>query len=331
MNPQIDLKEAKQYVKDRINTRNVIGIGIGKKITGGQETGTDCVRVYVMTKLKQELVRPAELVPAGPSGVLTDVIEIGRLGRRGLTLTPALDPKADPTPKPGSQIRVKTDAPNVNSGATGTLGMVVSYGGQRYILGCNHTLSANGRVLTDPDAKVVSAVFVGDEPPIADPGLPYVPIHNGDNIADCALARINGYKTVTAVFPASFGDPKPSPKDPQRQMRVTKLGAATQITHGTIKDVSADPDVDYDFGTFHFVNQILVEGDDDNFAIAGDSGSIIVDEESQQPVGMVFAASGKYAFACPLSGESGVLKALESQLAGGKSGGPALNLVVHDA
>ena len=89
----------------------------------------------------------------------------------------------------------------MNSGATGTLGMLVSYAGQQYILGCNHTLSANGRVLMDPDAKIVSAVLVGDEPPIADPDPHYVPIRDGDNLADCALARINGYTRVSAAFP----------------------------------------------------------------------------------------------------------------------------------
>ena len=108
-------------------------------------------------------------------------------------------------------------------------------------------------------------------------------------------------------------------------MRVRKLGASTLTTHGTIADVSVDLDVDYDFGTFRFVNQILVEGVKEEFANAGDSGSIIVDEQSQQPVGMIFAASGKYAIACPLSK---VLELLEAQLSKGKDGKAALKLTV---
>ena len=327
MNPE-KLRKAKESAIKALMPQdkpgNVVGVGIGKKVVEG--TLTDCVRVY---RLETNRIRPADEVQADYEGVPTDVIEIKRLGRKGLTPTPAFDPKADFTPRPGSAIRVDTDAPNVNSGATGTLGMVVSYADQRYILSCNHTLSANGRVLMDPDAKIVSAVFVGDEPPIADPDRHYVRISNGDSIGDCALARINGYtKTVSAAFPAAFIDPKPYPKDPRPQMRVKKLGAATGITHGTIVDLDIDLDVDYDFGTFRFRGQIAIQGDEDEFATAGDSGSIVVDEESKQPVAMIFAASGKYAIACRLSE---VVEALRLQLANGKDGGPGLNLLVHDA
>jgi hypothetical protein len=305
---------------------NVVGIGIGKKSVNGQPTPTDCLRIYVVSKLVPNHLSPAELVPLDFEGVPTDVVEIGRLGRNGRTSTANTQPNSTPTP--GSSIRVDTKAPNVNSGATGTLGMVVSYANERYILGCNHVLAVNGRVLEDPDAKIVSAVFAGDEPPIANVDPHYVPIRSGDNIVDCALAHVNERNQVSAAFPAAFGDLKPRPKDPQPRMRVKKLGAATLTTYGTIAESSIDLDVNFDFGTYRFVNQIVVEGDLEEFATAGDSGSIIVDEESQQPVGMVFAASGKHAIACPLSA---VLESLQELLPKGKDGKVPLSLVFHDA
>lgn len=321
------LNQAKQAALKALLPRdrsgNVVGIGIGTK------NGDDCLRIYVVSARTRD-GRPEEVGPPGflsSLGVPTDVVEIGRLGRNGRAAaakTPAEDIR-----RPGSSIRVNTKAPNVNSGATGTLGMVVSYANERYILGCNHVLAVNGRIRADPKALVVSAEFIGDEPTIADPDVHVQLERNGDNTADCALARLNGYGKVSAAFPAGFGDLKPCAKDPQPRMRVKKLGAATGITHGTIADVAADLDVDYDFGTYRFVDQIVIEGDKDEFATAGDSGSIIVEEESPQPpVGMVFAASGKYAIACPLSE---VLKSLLLQLQNGKRGNDTLNLVFHDA
>jgi hypothetical protein len=325
MNPKY-LEQAKQAALKALLPQgrpgDVVGIGIGKKLVKGKPTPTDCVRAYVLSKLDPGYIWPVGLVPPSFGDVPTDVIEIGRLGRNGRAATANTPPNYI---GPGSSIRVKTEAPNVNSGATGTLGMLVSYADQRYILGCNHILSVNGRVQAGPKAEIVSAEFIGNEPTIADPDpRGYVPLtRDSDNRVDCALGRANG--NVSAAFPTAFIDPKPYPKDPRPQMRVKKLGAATGTTHGAIADVAVDLDVDYDFGTFHFVNQILVEGDDDNFATAGDSGSIIVDEDSQQPVGMVFAESGKYAVACPLSE---VLNRLQSQLQNGKDGKVGLKLVV---
>ena len=326
MNPEY-LEQAKQIAlkallpKDRPGS--LVGIGIGKKLVNGQPTSTDCVRMYVVSKRFPNDLSPAELVPLNVDDIPTDVIEIGRLGRNGLMATANTEPNA--TPQPGSAIRVKTEAPNVNSGATGTLGMLVSYADQRYILGCNHIISVNGRVQAGPKAEIVLAEFVGSEPTVADPDpRGYVPlIRGGDNRVDCALGRANG--NVTAAFPAVFGGPKPDHKDAELGMRVKKLGAATGLTYGAIADISLDLDVDYDFGTYRFVNQIVIEGDTDEFATAGDSGSIIVDADSQKPVGMVFAASGKYCVACPLSE---VLNALQSRLQNGNDGKASLNLVV---
>jgi hypothetical protein len=337
MNPTVDLHQGKQYVKERISqlkSRNLIGVGIGKKLVKGQPTATDCVRVYVVSKLEPSRVRPSELVKHDYDGVLTDVIEIGRLGRKGRTLNldayPGVDPRVDRTPKPGSPIRVESDAPNVNSGATGTLGMVVSHANRRYILGCNHILAFNGRVQEDPYARIVSAVFVGNEPAIASPEPDgYIPlVRDGDNLVDCALARINGDNKVSAAFPAAFQPDKPDLIGPQREMQVKKIGAATGTTEGTIVDFNVDLSVDYSFGTYRFINQIMITREGDNFATAGDSGAIIFDKATSRPVGMIFAASGNHAIACPLSA---VLESLQQLLPNGKDGKVPLSLVTHDA
>src|SRR5437016_14458503 len=58
---------------------NIVGVGIGKKIKGGQPTGTDAVRVYVNRKFPKAQIPQPQLVPPTIRGVPT---EIGRASCR---------------------------------------------------------------------------------------------------------------------------------------------------------------------------------------------------------------------------------------------------------
>jgi hypothetical protein len=88
---------------------------------------------------------------------------------------------------------------------------------------------------------------------------------------------------------------------------VYKIGAVTDYREGTIVDTAVDLYIDYSFGTFLFENQILIDGgkdpdgEDDQkvFAAAGDSGSLVFDSQ-KRATAMIFAASGRYAVACPI-------------------------------
>ena len=89
---------------------------------------------------------------------------------------------------------------------------------------------------------------------------------------------------------------------PDIGMPVTKFGSVTGRTEGTIDDVSVDLYVDYAFGTFLLENQVMIRGTNDPnfFATAGDSGSLVVHQQESQALGMICAASGLFAVACPL-------------------------------
>jgi len=296
---------------------NVVGVGIGKQLKGGI-AGKDCVRVYVVYKIRdQQALAPKCFVPSHfGNQVPTDVIEVGRLGRNG-RVAGLPDPRwpiesaagCQPGPaasllQPGAPIRVKTNAPNVNEGARGTLGCVVTDGTNQYILSCNHILRRNGRVPADPEyANVVSAYFVGDQPVIAGPRQ-FVPLnHYRTNLADCGLALVApGREEVQPTFPGPYKLTAKTPSCPVKGMKVVKFGAVTGLTKGNIVDADLDLFVDYSFGTFRFTNQVLIEcgHGSDNFATAGDSGSIVIDEDTKQAVAMIFAASGGFAVACPL-------------------------------
>ena len=69
--------------------------------------------------------------------------------------------------------------------------------------------------------------------------------------------------------------------------------------HGTIAATDVTLKVDYDNGeTATFVNQIYIE--DPNFLQAGDSGSLLVTEDGNHPVGLCFAGGPDGAFANPI-------------------------------
>src|SRR5271157_1021563 len=213
-----DLKQAKEdAVKLLLHPNsNVAGIGIGKKVKGGLETQEDCVRVYVVSRIGPNDLSPKSLVPPDVHGVPTDVIEVGRFGRRGRRP----QPRADTTPRPGSPIRVRTNAPNVNEGHRGTLGAVVTDGTNRYILGCNHTLAVNGRV--PKDAAIVSAEFVGAEETLAEPGCFIALERDSGNSVDCAVAVMPAPTKVQPTFPDGLALSAGDPAEPLLDMKVTK-------------------------------------------------------------------------------------------------------------
>lgn len=301
-----DLKQAKEDAAQLLlyPNRNVVGIGLGKrvKVNDGKETLEDCVRIYAVTKIAPNAscapwLSPQSLGPPDVHGVPTDVIEVGRFGRKGRP------PQAreDTTPRPGSPIRIKTSAPNVNQGHRGTLGAVVTDGARQYILSCNHVLAVNGRV--PKDAAVVSAQFVGTEDTLAKPGYFIGLERNGGNAVDCAMAPMTTPTKAQATFPDGLALSGDRPADPVAYAKVTKFGAVTGRTYGTVVDTDADLYIDYSFGMFRFEHQFMIDGGSagPDFATAGDSGSLVVDTDTKRAVAMIFAASGRFAVACPLT------------------------------
>lgn len=281
---------------------NIVGVGIGKKVKAGKETQEDCVKVYVVKKTTPHSLIWASLVPLHFLGVPTDVVEVGRLGSKGdhSKVCKATTPGCNLS-RPGSPIRVRTDAPNVNQGARGTLGAVVTDGANKYILSCNHLLARNGRI-TGNDATVVSAEFVGTEVDLAKPGY-FVKLDPDDaNPADCAVALLPSNTDVQTAFPDDFKLSPGGSANPTPCMQVTKFGAITHRTRGSIVDTDVDLYVDYSFGTFRLEHQVMIDSGDwsEPFAAAGDSGSIAIDESTNRATAMIFAASGRFAVACPL-------------------------------
>ncbi len=303
------LEQARQLAANRLLRpnyfANVVGVGIGKKSVDGASTPTDCIRIYVVAKFDEEDVSPAALMPGDFLGVPTDIIEVGRFGQGGHRPIPL---PQDSVVGPGDPIRVSNPAPNVNSGFMGTLGAIVQDGDrQKYILSCNHVLAVNGRV--PKGANIVSTLTADNETTIAHLYTSVRLQRETSNSVDCALALLTSdCAPVTEEFQERKGTQKraiawKSEKTtaPLKTMKVVKVGAVTGKTFGTILDVDVELYIDYSFGTFRFEKQVIIDGGQNfRFARGGDSGSIVVDTDTGRATAMIFAASGRYAVACPI-------------------------------
>jgi hypothetical protein len=275
---------------------NVVGIGLGRKITDGKLRAEHCVRFYVEKKLPKEAIPAGDMLPNQIEGVATDVIETGRfhaLARQ------RQEQRVQRPARPGCSVGFSFGVGHSHVMA-GTFGAVVERDGKWFVLSNNHVL-ANENALAPGEA-------------IYQPGLrdnsnsahhriarltEFVKLERDQhNHVDCAIAEVLENKFVSPkVMPRinklKSGDPVVATDG----MKVEKTGRSSGYTVGTIEDVGATIKVGFELGTLTFAHQILIEGSKGVFAEGGDSGSLIVERKSKRPVGLLFAGSGTHALA----------------------------------
>ncbi|NQT00945.1 MAG: hypothetical protein HQ580_02870 [Planctomycetes bacterium] len=83
-------------------------------------------------------------------------------------------------------------------------------------------------------------------------------------------------------------------------LSVQKYGRTTGLTKGKVSGVNTTVNVIYGSGTARFVNQILIMPDRGWFSKGGDSGSLIVTQDDNSPVGLLFAGGGRLTIANPI-------------------------------
>ncbi len=285
---------------------NIVGVGIGKKIKGGQPTATDAVRVYVNRKFPKAQIPQPQLVPTAIRGVPTDVVETGRF--RAFALTP---------PPTSPRDRFRPIRPGTSIGPPPIGNMVEAGTLAQYILSNNHVLANEDKL------PAGTAIF---QPALLDKGnqttdqvatlSKTVPLSTkGNNSVDCAIAAIDKAIPVDPTILPKVGKlATTSPIDATDGMKVHKVGRTTGYTTGSVLDISADVNIQYDIGTLTFQGQILIAPDQGQmFSDAGDSGSLIVDRGLGRATGLLFGGSPKSTIANHISD---VLTALQIQLAG---------------
>ncbi len=274
-------------------TENVVGVGVGPKITRGKQTTTMSVRFYVERKIVSTSVPRGDRLPATINGVPTDVIQTGRFFAQA---PPIAQQRLRPA-KGGCSVGFKVPGFVM----AGTFGCLVTDGTHRFILSNNHVL-ANENAL-----PLNSPIF---QPGLLDGGVApadriakltrFIKIKKvpADNFVDAAMAQLDANGLAKAAILPNVGTLGSSvPITASEGMLVHKHGRTTGYTRGKIIDVSADVNVGYDFGVARFVDQIVIVGQSGSFSDSGDSGSLIVRRSGNRATGLLFAGSATHTIA----------------------------------
>ncbi len=281
---------------------NVVGVGIGEKVSAGSETGEPCVTVYVIAKASRREVASEAIVPASVEGVATDVVAVGEL------VAQPYRGRYRPAKGGVSVGHVKITA--------GTLGCSVKRGSKRFILSNNHVL-ANSNAAKAGDFIVQPGPYDGGKAPkdVIARLAQFVPIKFGGTAVNLVDAAIATPTSSTMVSPKNvwYGTVSASPANPAMSMLVKKAGRTTQRTRGRINGLNATVRVNYGTsGVALFRNQIVIVSlTSAPFSQGGDSGSLIVSDTGNRPVGLLFAGSATHTIANPIKT---VLSALNVQI-----------------
>lgn len=260
---------------------NVMGIGLGHKVTRGWTVDEMALRFYLKQKLHPLLVPEAERIPPEIEGVPTDSVQAGEFSIWR------------PIP-PIYQRKVRPAMGGLSVGhyaiSAGTLGCVVEERGDRLILSNNHVLANENRG-TEGDPILQPGRFDGgktDRDVLARLET-YVALDPEEmNLIDGALARPYNPDDVTPDV-LNIGRLKGS-REPELDERVRKSGRTTRLTRGAVVDASAAIRVGYATGTYLFQDQLIIAGVRGAFSAGGDSGAVIAGEDGKA-VGLLFGGS----------------------------------------
>lgn len=296
--------------------QNVVGVGIGERISEGKPTGTLAVKLYVRMKYPLSEISSNLALPKEVGGIPTDIEEAGAFRRFQTATARKLAGMPNPRTKirpaqPGSSIGFQDPANQFVM--AGTFGAVVKDASGTYILSNNH-------VLADENRLPLGA-------PIFQPGL-----LDGGNVAtdqvasltrfitldatkansvDCAIAKVTQNNIVSNAI-LHIGAPKGT-ADAAIDMNVHKFGRTTSYTVGRVASIDTDVTVNYETGDYTFAGQVIVVGSQgQSFSDAGDSGSLILQRGTNKAVALLFAGSKTHTIANHIGD---VLTALKVKLA----------------
>jgi len=184
--------------------------------------------------------------------------------------------------------------------AAGTLGCVVLKGGNKYYLSNNHVFAAEnaGHVgdRIDAPGRYDSKPKCASSPQLGTLADFQAINFGGSNTIDCAIALPSAGNSVTCAEAAGY-TPSSTVVSPSVGLAVKKDGRTSKLTTGSIQAINVTINVGYSSGTATFTGQIMTPG---NFIRSGDSGSLMVTQSGNNPVGLCFAGGGGGSFANPI-------------------------------
>lgn len=319
------LRAKKKVSEEFLYQDNVVGVGVGYKISNERETINPSVVVSVAEKLPKAKLSLKDLIPDMIDDVYTDVIETGIIRAQMAPRNERLRPV-----QPGASIG-HIDA------TAGTLGCLVRRGGELLLLSNNHVLAelddakigdpiiqpgaTDGGDLSDKVGELAGFIPITlyDEiqrpaPPSTPSWLrvllsifgiqqqePPSPMLSLNNAVDAAIARLDPGVSASAKIVELNAAPA-GILPPHLGMTVVKSGRTTGVTNGRIIQIDVTTDVNYGARKARFVDQVMTTP----FSSGGDSGSLVLDTE-QNAIGLLFAGSEKVGVVTPMQTVLGAL------------------------
>lgn len=288
--------------------QNVVGVGIGEMLDHGHPTGVLAVKFFVRKKyLKTELTKK-NMLPTSIDGLPVDVEETGIF--RALAAKPR-KAAAKKTAKasaaltiPDPKQRYRPAQPGCSIGfhdptfrMAGTFGALVKNASGTYILSNNHVIANEGRLPLNSPIFQPGTLDDGNVPADKVASLTrFVPMVPGaDNKVDAAIAKAANASVLSRDI-LHIGAPAGT-AEASIDMRVHKFGRTTSYTVGRITSIATDVTVSYGTGNLSFEDQIVIVGDSGSFSASGDSGSLILERQTNMAVGLLFAGSSSHTLA----------------------------------
>jgi hypothetical protein len=258
---------------------NIVGVGIAERVVGDNLTGEEVVAVYVIHKASLDQVDCAALVPSRYEGVPTDVVESGEFvaqTERGRH-RPALA---------GVSLAHHAET-------AGTLGFVARRDDEIYVVSNNHVLARENQAAKG-DKILQPAPFDGGRQ--ADEltqlaGWESLDFAGGKNSIDAAYALTQSDLASSEIYGVGALDPEP--QSARRGLLVCKRGRTTRLTRGIVSGVGATVKMPYRRGLAVLDDQVIVRGLERPFSDGGDSGSLVFEESSRRPVGLLCGGSSR--------------------------------------
>jgi hypothetical protein len=113
------------------------------------------------------------------------------------------------------------------------------------------------------------------------------------NVIDAAFGVVQGSDVSSEIY--GYGSFVTDPLEPLRDMLVRKSGRTSGVTRGIIRDVDATAKIRYGRVVLRFRDQVIVDPRDRHpFSEPGDSGSLVFEEATRQPVGLLCGGTPRY-------------------------------------
>lgn len=183
-------------------------------------------------------------------------------------------------------------------GSRGSLGCLVRQGGTDFILSNNHVLAR------------INQASMGDFIQDANTGLNIATLSNfvrlnvgGPNSVDAAIAAVSVPGNVTPDI-RGIVNVNPNPINAFVGQRVIMSGAGSgRVNKGRVTGLNSSVTLILPGNkVVQYVQQIQIDGNSgSSFSVGGDSGSLILDEASLRPVGLLVGADANFSYANDIS------------------------------